>query len=84
VHDQGSFVAFIGPKRPDARRFGLSREYTAKGGWSARGDEPEGAIGFGSDYWESVESPRRRSGPCPGGKVRAQKEIPLGLPKMQR
>jgi hypothetical protein len=69
VQDRGTFREFIGPKRPDAGRLGLSRECTAKGGWSARGDEPEGAIGFGSAYWESVESPRRGSVPGPGSQT---------------
>ena len=52
VLDRGFFGRFIGPRRPDPGRFGLSRECRPK---SAQGVEPDGRGSRpGSGHWESV------------------------------
>jgi len=55
VLDRGFFGRFIGPRRPDPGRFGLSAN-AGQRGLSAQGVEPDGRGSRpGSGHWESVE-----------------------------
>jgi hypothetical protein len=66
VQDRGSFRRFIGPRRPDAGRFGLSGKCRREGR-RLRELNQRGRRGLGPGRFESVESPGRCSGRCPGG-----------------
>jgi hypothetical protein len=79
----GIFRAIHRSEAPGSGAF-WPHECTAKGdGWLGEMNRKV-AIEVGSGYWESVESPRHGSGRCPGGEARPQKEVLVGVPRIQR